>query len=168
MIKIDSNDRNVDIETQKIPRSPDLFQMNNNFISPRLWNYWVSSLFSESWIGWEISFPWRNIFVVESDESIRGESSPVNYPGPNQWGSKQNFANSEQFNQLERSALNTIVPGKVSPGKYSLFPPGEIKNITVVSIRYPVSVLSNTIIHQSVNFHFLSIIYMGWLSGING
>ena len=35
-----------------------------------------------------------------------------------------------------------------------------------VSIRYPVSVLSNTIIHQSVNFHFLSIIYMGWLSGI--
>ena len=56
--------------------------------------------------------------MVESDESIRGESSPLNYWGPKQSGSKPNFANSEQFNQLERSALNTIVPGKISSGEY--------------------------------------------------
>ena len=108
VIKIDSNDLNVGIETQKISRPADLFQLNNIFISPRLSNYWVS----ESGIGWKISFLWRNIFLVESDESIWGESPPLNCRGRKQSGSKPNFANSEQFNQLERSALNTIVPGK--------------------------------------------------------
>ena len=76
--------------------------------------------------------------MVESDESIRGESSPLNCRGPKQSGSKPNFANSEQFNQLERSALNTIVPGKVSSGEYLLFPSREIENINVVyQYQYP-------------------------------